>query len=251
MTAAGGRTVGAMFRDAGGVPLAGGGRMRTGCVYRFAGDLATPDALGELRQVGALTIVDLRETVEDRSTLAEWAIRSGAEYCPLPIAFGGAAVAGGEVRVRAPRAGEEAEFLLQGYEQLAIGCGRQLAAAFERISHRLPAAFGCAAGKDRTGVMCAYLHILLGATEETAIDAYLEQAPPVEDLLPSLRARFGISPDEEVPDATRELITVRAAHMRRAFDAVRARGGVEIFLREHGLDDDAIGCLRAALIEEA
>jgi protein-tyrosine phosphatase len=238
-----------MLRDAGGVPLAGGGHMRTGCVYRFAGALATPDALAELDQVGPLTIVDLRDTREDRSILSAWAMRSGAEYCGQPIAFDVAAVAGG--KVRAPRAGEEAEFLQQVYEQLAIRCGRQLAAAFEHISRRFPAAFGCAAGKDRTGVMCAYLHILLGATEETAIEAYLKQAPTVDDLLPSLRVRYGISVEEVVPDAVRELITARDVHIRRALDAVRAQGGVEMFLREHGLDDDVIGRLRAALIEEA
>lgn len=54
MTVAGGRTGGAMLRDAGGVPLARGARMRTGCVYRFAGALATPDALAKLDLVGAL-----------------------------------------------------------------------------------------------------------------------------------------------------------------------------------------------------
>lgn len=249
MTVAGGRTGGAMLRDAGGVPLARGARMRTGCVYRFAGALATPDALAEFDLVGALTVVDLRDALEDRSTLSAWAIRSGAEYCPQPIEFGGAAVPGGGVR--APRAGEEAGFLQQAYEQLATGCGRQFAAGFERISRRLPAAFGCAAGKDRTGVMCAYLHILLGAAEETAIEAYVEQAPTVEDLLPSLRERYGISPEDAVPDAMRELITARHAHIRRALDAVRARGGVEAFLREHGLDAEAVRRLRTALIDEA
>lgn len=43
-------------------------------------------------------------------------------------------------------------------------------------------------------MMCVYLHILLDAAEETAIEAYVEQAPTVEDLLPVVACAVASSP---------------------------------------------------------
>lgn len=238
-----------MIQDAGGVELADGARMRTGMVYRISGALAGPDELAELDRNGLRTVVDLRHELEDRSSIMEWAEARGAEYCSFPIVVGDFSGGRYDGITRAVQEGRHVEYLRDAYGELAVGFGDQLAAAFESLSHRFPCGFGCAAGKDRTGIMNAYLHVLLGASEEAAVEAYLSKAPTVEQLRPQLERLYSIGPDDEIPPELLHIMAVRPESLTHAFDAVRERGGAEAFLADHGLGSAAIGRLREALIE--
>jgi protein-tyrosine phosphatase len=240
-----------MIQDAGGVPLADGGRMRTGLVYRISGALAGPEQLADLTATGLKTVVDLRHETEDRSAVADWAAAHGAEYCNYGIAVGGYENGAYGVLWQAVIDGMHEQYLLDLYAEIATGFGPQFAAGFEALSRGFPAGFGCAAGKDRTGVMSAYLHVLLGASEETAIDAYLEKAPSVAQLRPTIERLYPIGPGDEIPEGLLHIILVHRKSMMHAFDSVRALGGVERFLLDHGLTEAAIARLREALIEPA
>ena len=225
--------------------------MRTGLAYRISGALAGPDEFAELEGRGMRSIVDLRSEREDRSAVIDWATRTGVGYFNFPIAVGDYSGGRYEGIWEAIEQDRHVEWLRDAYIQLAVDFGPQLAGALERISQGFPCGFGCAAGKDRTGIMTAYLQVLLGASEETAIRSYLEKAPTVGQLRPQLTRLYGIGPDDEIPPGMLHIMVVTEDNMNVAFDAVRKRGGVEAFLTEHGLSSEAVQRLRDALIEPA
>jgi protein-tyrosine phosphatase len=238
-----------VIQDAGGVPLADGGRMRTGVVYRISGALAGPEALADLTNKGLKTVVDLRHETEDRAAVVDWAAAHGAAYRNYGIAVGGYEDGAYGTLWQAVLDGTHEQYLLDLYAEIATQFGPQFAAGFEALSQGFPAGFGCAAGKDRTGVMSAYLHVLLGATEDTAIDAYLEKAPTVQQLRPTIERLYPIEPGGEIPEGLLHVILVHRRSMMHSFDSVRKLGGVEQFLLDHGLSEAAIARLREALIE--
>ena len=238
-----------MITDAGGVPLAGGGRMKTGLVYRISGALAGPAELVELEQKRLRCIVDLRGHEEDRASVIEWATDNGVRYDNFPIVVGGYSQGRYERILEVIDDGTYADYMLAMYAKLATEFGDQLAACLESLARGLPAGYGCAAGKDRTGVMSAYLQILLGASEEQAIAAYLDKAPTVEELRPQIEALFGYAADDEIPPGLVHIMSVHPETIECALSEVNALGGVEAFLRDHGLSGVAIDTLRAKLIE--
>jgi protein-tyrosine phosphatase len=239
-----------MIQDAGGVALADGRRMREGLVYRISGALAGPGELEQLTALGLKSIVDLRSEAEHRSAVIDWAARDNVAYWNFPIVVGGFAGTRDNEFVRAIQDGRHVEYLEYAYGELAVNFGAQLAGALERVADGFPSAFGCAAGKDRTGVMSAYLQILLGASEETAIESYLEKAPSLEQLRPQLMRLFGIGPDEEITEGMAYAMSVNDRNLIYAFERVGELGGVESFLSSHGLSAGAIERLRTALIED-
>jgi protein-tyrosine phosphatase len=238
-----------MIQDAGGVPLAGGKQMKTGLVYRISGALAGPGELAELEAKGLRCLVDLRSPNEDRAAVVDWAQAHAVIYENFPIVVGGYADGRFHAIIEAIDNGKHAEYLLEMYGSLATDFGTELAHGLQSIARGLPAGFGCAAGKDRTGVMNAYLQILLGASEETAIASYLDKAPTIEQLRPQIAALFGYGPHDAVPAGLLHIMTVQAEVMAHALAKVNELGGVETFLRAHGLSGGAIDTLRAELVE--
>lgn len=236
-----------MIQDAGGVILADGRSVRTGLVYRVSGMLAGPDELAELGATGVRAVVDLRDKGEDRNAIVDWTEANGVAYENFPIVVGGYEGGRWDGILNDVAAGRGRARVLETYAELAIGFGPQIAAAFEVVSRVFPSAFGCAAGKDRTGVMCAYLHVLLGASEETAIQAYLDMAPNAEQLQPAIDS-LGLEPDDPLLVDITEYMVVKPTSMAHAFELVNRHGGVEVFLREHGLSVAAIDRLRDQLI---
>lgn len=238
-----------MIQDAGGVPLANGSRMRSDQVFRISGALAGDDELAELSGRGLKTVVDLRHEREDRGSVIAWARRDGVAYWNYPISVGGYDGTMQNDMFRAAQEGRHVEYLEYAYGELATAFGPQFASAFERIAEGFPAGFGCAAGKDRTGVMSAYLQVLCGASEETAIASYLERAPTLDQLRPQLEPLFGLAEGDEIPTGLAYMLTVHRESIAHALSRVRELGGVEAFLRDHGLSGDAIRTLRAELID--
>ncbi len=105
----------------------------------------------------------------------------------------------------------------------------------------------CAAGKDRTGLVCALVLDLAGVDRETIGADY---ALSGEYLKPRQEEWLLNGPGER---ADREKILVwgepRAEVMAEVLDRVEDRyGGSEAYLREAGVDDEAITRLRSRLL---
>jgi protein tyrosine/serine phosphatase len=91
-----------------------------------------------------------------------------------------------------------------------------------------PSLVYCTAGKDRTGVLVALLHSLLGVHPEDLLADYLltNTVGDVDARIAVLRAdlqrRFGAAMNEE---AVRVLTSVEPLFLDSAFDAIKARHG--------------------------
>ena len=105
-----------------------------------------------------------------------------------------------------------------------------------------PVIIHCAAGKDRTGLLAAYTHHVLGVSDADVMEDYLltNRAARIEERAPEVGARlteaFGRAPSDE---AVRAFLGVEEGYLQRAFAVVRERyGSLDAYL-EQALGVDA------------
>ena len=228
-------------RDLGGLPARDGRITRRGRIFR--GELL-PSLLDEdvetlVRRAGLRTVVDLRTRAEIRHHPGDW-LRHGVAWVNAPLRLGGF----GPV----PDAGDDH---VEGYIGFLMGRPQAIVLAAETLmadgSH--PALFHCAAGKDRTGVICALLLDVLGVEREAiGADYALTGAglPGVFRRLVGLEpyrgTLAGADPADHIPHA--ETITA-------FLDQLDARsGGAEAWLVAHGVDPSLIAGFRAVMLAE-
>jgi protein-tyrosine phosphatase len=103
----------------------------------------------------------------------------------------------------------------------------------------------CAGGKDRTGLLSAFLLHLAGVTDdEIAADYALSE----DRLRPRHEAWFAAAESEEELERLRRIAQTPAAAMRGVFAELDRRyGGVEAYLRSAGVSDEELGLVRARL----
>jgi len=227
----------ANFRDLGGRPVAGGGTVRPGVLYR-SDSLAYATAADVDRLITKLrvaTVVDLRGEHEvakrGRGPLADLPVR----YVPVPIT---------DV---SPGNGD----LARHYVAILAERGEPLVGLLRRLvePEGLPAVVHCEVGCDRTGVVSAAVLGLIGVPDDVIAADYELSA----DALPAMNERWrqqliaeGLEPPESTDDGWAE----REAAMARTVVAVRERwGGWDGWAREYGLEPAAIERLRELLVE--
>lgn len=246
----GARNTGLAVADIGGLPLAGGGRLRRGLLYRISGALVGPADLAHLRAFGLRCVVDLRGAGEDRTALTRWAADDGVTYHHQPILVG----AVGQVAEILREAGSSVEAAIavrrSVYHRIVDDYGAALAGAVAHMAHDLPAGFGCAAGKDRTGILAALIQTLLGASEDDAVADYIALAPAVERL----RALVGGWEESAQVDLTAPgidtLLSTSDELMRDSLAHIAEHwGGPAAYLQAHGLTTDDVEALRNRLVE--
>jgi protein-tyrosine phosphatase len=229
--------------DAGGLPM-DGGTMRQGRLLRVCGDLVAREDLRALEAAGVRAYVDLRGPDEDRSRIARWAGRARVEYISIPIAVAG----GRDLMRRILVGGGGAAQVLALYRTIVDRHGAELAQAAGAIAARVPVAFGCAAGKDRTGVLAALVQSALAVPDEHVARSYVRSAPPVERFAAALEEEFDVPPWMLRLRGARALLGAHAptilatlAHVRRT------HGSAEGYLVAHGLEAAGVARLREAL----
>lgn len=237
-----------MITDAGGLPCAGG-TVRTGRLLRVAGALCAEPDLARLEEAGVVAYVDLRGGTEDRSAIEGWATRAGVDYRRLPIE-----VAGAHDLMRAVYDAEDAAAAateMRGlYRAIVERSGEQLAAAVGVVAAGTPVAFGCTAGKDRTGIVAALVHALLGVEDAVIASSYVASAPEIERLQAVLEEQFGMDPALAGAPGLRTLLGVEEATIRATLDHLRhTYGDVESYLVAHGLDPEAGAAMREDLVD--
>jgi len=234
--------------DAGNVPVAGGGTIRSAAVFRLSGGLAGPDELARLDAARLRCVVDLRGPDEDRSAIQGWAAARGVQYVAQPIPAGDRG--GIAALIRAAVSEREAlDELDRIYRRIVDDYGAQLAGTIAALVGHDAAGYGCAAGKDRTGVVTALLHVLLGVSEEDAVRAYVSGAPAPERLHGLIRTYLELGDDDPLPVAALVMTGTRPDTMRATLAHVRETyGDVEAYLREHGLPAGAADELRRRLV---
>jgi protein-tyrosine phosphatase len=214
------------FRDLGGYPAAGGGRVRWGQVFRAdALHKLTRDDLVAFGHLGVQTVYDLRGDVER------------SEF-PGPVESVHLSIVGRPADVEPPpptpdMTAADGERMLR---DMYVGALTHSATKFGELltgladPSRLPVVFHCHGGKDRTGVAAALLLMALGVDREVVLDDYeatrrYRTTVHQQDSLANMLAA-GVSPEA----AAGVLGTPRWA-MEEALDAVAgAFGGIDAYL---------------------
>ncbi|MBD58745.1 MAG: protein tyrosine phosphatase [Citromicrobium sp.] len=239
------------FRDYGGYPTQGGGRVHTGLLYRSGQHWEASEAdLQTFAALGIRTVIDLRGNGERER-----------HPCRRPDLWDGEVVFyDGETSSSPPHVPQERieitpehahERMLKVYtrmpqnEAMQVIFGQYLRALATRDGASL---VHCFAGKDRTGIAAALLHHILGVSRADMLTEFLHTnaAPTYEILerqsLPGIEKRLG--PLDRATIA--ELMEVREAYFDRFMEVVDGEwGSLDAFLGEAiGVDDRLRGTLQ-------
>lgn len=219
------------FRDYGGYAVEGGGKLRTGLLWRSAHHQdATSADLTVIDKLGIETIVDLRG---DDERAAHPCKRSDSFNARVLFAEGQTAglaphlqAAGGTIDNETARARMIDTYAGMPYRPVLVNTLRLYLAAL--AEYDAPSLVHCVAGKDRTGFAVAIVHRLLGVHEDDLMHDYLltNSAGKIEERIAqgggAIRARYGAAiPD----DAVRTLMSVNPIFLDAALATVR---------RDHG-----------------
>lgn len=246
------------FRDYGGYAVAGGGRLKRGVLWRSGQHHGATDA--DLRRIAALGLVsvfDLRSLRERSShpcrrpdgfcAEVHFAEEPGARLAPHVAAA---------QTTRQRDAASTREGLRRNYG--AIAFRPELVAIMRRYFAELaqlrgPSLINCMAGKDRTGMAVAMLHVATGVHRDDIIADYVltNSAGNVEARIAAgaetIKAIAGAVDDEVL----RVLMGVEPEYLEAAFAAIEEKhGSLGGYLRDVlGVDDEARTKLREALVE--
>ncbi len=246
------------FRDFGDYPTRDGRRIKRGLLYRSAHQHhATEDDLAAIAALAPHAIVDLRRRLErEKAPSRRWPGFSATvidndlgdlDHDPWMAEF------------------KASDRSVDWFRQNAIGFYRQTPFEdryidlFSRYFRILAEADGpvlvhCAAGKDRTGTICALTHHLLGVDHEHIVADFLltndHERIPARST--ELRSLFLEETGHEVEDAALiQAMSVEVGYLDAAFETITARcGTIDAYLRDVlGIDAEVQQRLEARLLE--
>jgi protein-tyrosine phosphatase len=226
------------LRDLGGVEAGDGRRVAPGRLFRGASlHRLEPEHLDAVAPFGIRTAIDLRSSTEiDRGTF----VGDGSTLHHLPIFETGPDLGD---------PGEEAARVLADAYMWMLGEGPDsIRGAIDLLGEpdTLPAIVYCAAGKDRTGIVCAFVLTLVGVDRASiAADYALSDAPAT--ALREWHLDNG-TPDDQL--AAAGVFRAPREAMLLFLDAVDERfGSLDAYLDGIGVDvDSARRRLSAALL---
>jgi protein-tyrosine phosphatase len=245
------------FRDYGDYATAAGARLRPGRLFRsghHAG--ATDEDLEAIAALNIAVVVDLRRTIERE--------RMPSRH---PASFSGRVIHGDaqevdddpfwlmvqDTALTVPMVRD----YLRGYYQTAPFDDRHVG-LFSRYFAALAAAEGpvlihCAAGKDRTGMLAALTHHLLGVHRDDILADYLltNEAVSFDERVPqAVRNLVETTGREHSPEALRVAMSVEADYLDAAIAAIVERyGSIDAYLEQAlGVDTAARAGVEAHLL---
>lgn len=216
------------FRDFGGYPTMDGRTVVTGKLYRTASFAeASEGDIAWLEKLGAKFIVDLRRPEEREDAPNLW---PGEGNLPVHTNDLGYREMPAHVAVMMQTdltADSVRDYMFTAYSNYPFE--PRYVALYRAFLHGLaetggPGIVHCAAGKDRTGVICALTLTALGVDHDTIVEDYelTNKAVDYVARLPQIRermkARTGRDVDEE---ALRPMMGVHRDYLAAAFDSIR------------------------------
>lgn len=252
------------FRDFGGYANADGRRVRRRRLFRseLLMGLPQPD-LHTLAGLDIGLVCDLRSPGERQRMRNQWPADCTFESLSLDVNAEMSAVQPDRWSRRLADPTFDAEralhALIEDYRRMPASYVVDLRALFERLVRpdAPPLLVHCAAGKDRTGFVCAMLLRALDVPESVVMDDYMATVGryTYERLIDS-RLHLMLHMETVPPHAEgalRELSGVRPEMLRAALEAVEQQfGGTQRYLEAHcGLTTERRRALHAALLEPA
>lgn len=245
------------FRDFGGYETADGGRMRRGLLYRSGHHSEASDA--DIETLDSLTIIfqaDLRRPDERERQPARW---SGQEVFTSD---------GGREKVsphvdflqRVEARAEDAEAWMHAYYETAPFKAHHVelfSGWFDRLAglgDGEAALVNCAAGKDRTGILCALTKHVLGVSRADILEDYdlTNTAVDIDGRLPLAQRYFNDQLGKTYPaDVYRPFLGVRRDYLETAFAAIeREAGTLDAYLGDKlGVSTNMRAALKRRLVE--
>lgn len=237
------------FRDLGGYRTGDGRYVKWGLLYRSGAMNGLTDRdFAQLQARGIRTVCDFRSTRERAGAPVRWPGKTKpavfADDYSMDRDFGGL--------MRPDLTGEQAaEAMTAAYAQMPLRFATQYRRMFgELLAGRVPLAFNCSAGKDRTGIAAALILTALDVPYATVVEDYLlsnryydprkgASGTAVDDRTAAFMKRLP-------PDALKALIGVDKRYLDAAFTTMRAQpGGLDGYLRNQlGVDAAALKTLR-------
>ena len=245
------------FRDFGGYDTAHGRPLRRGLLYRSANHAYASDAdLTRMREMGLAAIVDLRRPEERaREPSKRWPGFGAAvvENDILSDHADWAVIMKGLPEITAQWFYEDSK----GYYRRAPFEARHVD-LYRRYFQMLaevegPSVVHCAAGKDRTGLICALTHHIAGVSHDDMMADYLltndesRLDRKMDFLGPWIEKQVGLTAPRE---ALRVAVSVNADYLETAFEVIRERhGSLDAYLAEVlGVDEGLRERLHARLL---
>lgn len=236
------------FRDLGGYPTSGGRATKWQMLFRADGLYRlTPQDAQHVIDLGVRTVIDLRTTNEVTSRGTFPAHEFPVNFHHLPI------IDATWNETETPEIEDTVEFLVWAYREMIEKASPKFADAINLLGSQdvFPAVFHCAAGKDRTGLLAAFILSLLGVSDEIICADYGKTAdgmrrliawakvhqPQLADSYANMPARFAASDPEAMAVILADL---QSKHTT-----------VENFVREIGVSQKTIESLRNSLLESA
>jgi protein-tyrosine phosphatase len=237
--------------DIGGHPLKDGGWFRSGLVFRISGGLVGAPEIAHLDTLGLRVVVDLRGGDEDRSTLVDWSGSRGVRYHHEPIALGDAADFAAVLGEHGLTEADGRAYLGMMYRRLLDEFPASLVRAVTAVAEAQPAAFGCAAGKDRTGLLTALLQDLLGVDRSAILAGYVSQAPDPDRLLEALATWWDWEEGDLTKPGLGAILSAVEEVMAGALEYLDDHhGGSLRYLESAGLPPGTVELLRERLVAD-
>ncbi|MBL8548679.1 MAG: tyrosine-protein phosphatase [Hyphomonadaceae bacterium] len=245
------------LRDFGGYETRWGGRVVTRTLFRSAHFFeASESDIAALNGLGIRLVCDLRRPEERTQYPSRWLCDpgrtilsdDGAKAEPPHLAF--------------LRTGNLAPAAVSGYMRgmyREIPYDQRYVTMFADFIRALsegetPALVHCAAGKDRTGIVCAMVLLALEVPKETVVEDYIltNEAVDLEGRLPKVLERFSQQVGTQLKrESVLPLLGVEESYLAAAMDSIEQKSGdVKTYLRDVlELDWTTLDRLRARLVK--
>jgi protein-tyrosine phosphatase len=246
------------FRDLGGYRTADGMAVKWRVLFR-SGDPSdlTPADEKVLAGFGIRTVCDLRDNAERAEEPNRWAQHAGLDYWTRDYAMDLAPLADA-LRDPQPTPAKSRAGMLELYRLLPEEQADSYAAMFGRlVDGKLPLAFNCSAGKDRTGLAAALILHTLGVPRETILADYALSDDVVDyraELQEDAQTSESAAHMAAMPwPVIAPLMASDPAYLSEAFSAIEQRfGSLDAYIeRRLGVTQDMRASLRRQLLEPA
>jgi protein-tyrosine phosphatase len=246
------------FRDYGSYPMVGGGRLKRGLLWRSGQHHGATDAdLAAIAALGLASVHDLRTDHERSLHPCRRPEDFGAAvfYPPVPSAQLAPHIAAADTTKQ--RTAEDTRAALRkNYGKIAFR--PELIAAVrvylaDLAEGRGPSLVNCMAGKDRTGVTVAMLHLAVGVHRDDVLEDYLltNTAGDPEARIAAGAATVAAMGNTMDEASVRVIMGVEPEYLENMFAMVEERyGSIDAYLEgELGADAALREKLRGALVE--